>query len=67
MPTPTAGSMTEVHGPHSGSHVTEAGPLTLCIAWAAAIMAHIVVREVPTRRVTGEKDRTTSPEHPYTQ
>jgi hypothetical protein len=65
--TPAASAMTEVHGPHNGSHVNEAGPLTLCIAWAAAIMAHTVAREVPGLRVTSEKDRTTSPEHPYTQ
>jgi hypothetical protein len=39
MPTLAVGDTTEVHGPHSVSRVTEAGPLTLCTVWAAAIMA----------------------------
>jgi hypothetical protein len=67
LPTPVAGATTEVHRPHSGSRVTEVGPLTLSIAWAAAIMASIVVREVPRQRVAGREDRTTLPEHPYTR
>jgi hypothetical protein len=66
LPTLAAGATTEVHGPHSGSCITEAGPLTLCTAWAAAIMAPTIACEVPRQRVTGGEDRMTSLEHPYT-
>jgi hypothetical protein len=65
LPAPAAGAMIEVHGPHSGSHVTKVKPLTLCTAWAATIMTPSAAHKVPRQRVIGGEDRTMSLEHPY--
>jgi hypothetical protein len=67
LPTLAVGATTKVHGPHSGSRVTEARPLTLCATWVAAIMAPTLLRKGPRQSVTCREDRKTSLEHPYTR
>jgi hypothetical protein len=67
LPAPAVDTTTKRHVPHNGSRAIEAGPLTLCTTWVAAIMVPTVAREEPRKRVTNGGDGTTSLEHPYTR
>jgi hypothetical protein len=50
---------------HINSHVTESRPLTLCAAWAIAIMTLTVACALPRQKEIGGEDRTMPHVHPY--